>query len=92
MTERRITPRSAAEWASVVPVWLGIAGLTFCAIFWAFTDRIEPALLTAFGGILAAGQGAQALQALKEVPERLQPKTPPAPETALTPNETADST
>lgn len=75
MSERRITPRSAAEWASVIPVWLGIFGLVFCALFWALTDRIEPALLTAFGGILAAGQGAQALQALKDPPERLQSET-----------------
>lgn len=65
MTAPKLTARTAAEWAAVLPVWLGMLGLVFCAIFWAITNRIEPSLLTVFGGLLAAGQGAQALQALK---------------------------
>lgn len=65
MEPSRVNPRSAAEWGAVLPVWLGAIGLVFCAVFWAFTGRVEPSLLMAFGGSVTVGQGAQALTALR---------------------------
>lgn len=67
MTPGGVTPRSAAEWGAVLPVWLGAVGLVFCAVFWAVTGRVEPSLLMAFGGSVTVGQGAQALAALRSV-------------------------
>lgn len=61
----RLSPRSAGEWGAVVPQWLGIVGLIFCVVFWAITDRVEPLLVTTFGGILTVGLGAEALAALR---------------------------
>ena len=63
-----MTPRSAAEWAGVLPRYLGMLGLVFCAVVWLLADRIEPALLAAFGGLLAVGQGAEAVAALRSPP------------------------
>lgn len=65
MAPGRVTPRNAAEWGAVLPVWLGAVGLVFCAVFWAATGRVEPSLLLAFGGSVTVGQGAQALAALR---------------------------
>jgi hypothetical protein len=69
MPPPRITPRSAAEWAAVLPVWLGMAGLVATLLFWMVTGRFEAAFLTTFGGLLLGGQGLQVLQELKSPPE-----------------------
>lgn len=74
MAPGRVTPRSAAEWGAVLPVWVSGAALVFLLVFWAVTGRVEPALLTTFGGTFAAGQGLQAFAALKAAqnsPERI---------------------
>lgn len=73
----RFTPRSAAEWGAVLPVWLSGAALIFCLVFWAVTGRIEPALLTTFGGTFAAGQGLQALAALRSAKTTAAVEPPP---------------
>lgn len=65
--------RSAQEWGAVLPQWLGMAGLVFCAIFWAATGRIEPLLLSAFGGLIFVGQAGEAVVLLRRAPP-----TPPA--------------
>lgn len=73
-----MTPRSASEWAAVLPRYLGMAGVIFCAIVWLLADRLEPALLASFGGLIAVGQGAEALAALKSAP----PAPPPVPDSS----------
>ena len=56
MSPSRFTPRSAEEWAGVLPKWLGMTGLAASFLFWMLTGRYEPAFLTAFGGLLLGGQ------------------------------------
>jgi hypothetical protein len=78
---RRISPNSASEWAAALPRWLGMAGLVACFLFWAGTylatghGAVEPLFVTAFGGLLAVGQGADALTELRRDPL---PPIPPA--------------
>jgi hypothetical protein len=60
------------EWSSAGPRLLGALILVFCVVFWAFTNRVEPLFVTTGGGLLALGQGVQALAELKQPP-------PPAP-------------
>ena len=69
------------EWGAVLPQYLGMAGLIFVAGFWAATGRLEPLLLSAFGGLIAAGQGLDALVNLKTAP----PIPPPLPDTTVAP-------
>jgi hypothetical protein len=67
----RITPKSAGDWGAVVPQWLGIFGLVAQFVVWLVTyivtrhGVVEPAFLTAFGGLIVVGQGAEALVALR---------------------------
>lgn len=56
------------DWASAGPRLLGALILLFCVVFWAFTDRVEPLFVTTGGGLLALGQGVQALAELKQPP------------------------
>lgn len=72
-------PHTAQEWGAALPQWLGMVGLIFCAAFWAVTGRIEPLLLSAFGGLIAVGQGAGALTALKA----MTPPPPPVPDSTV---------
>lgn len=72
---RRITPTSASEWAAALPRWLGMLGLVACFLVWVLTGRVEPLFVTAFGGLLAVGQGADALGTLRDPPR---PPIPPA--------------
>lgn len=71
----RLTPKSASEWASALPRWLGMLGLIACFAVWIATGRVEPLFVTAFGGLLTVGQGADALTELREPPN---PPVPPA--------------
>lgn len=68
-----MTPKTASDWASALPRWLGMLGLIACFAVWILTGRVEPLFVTAFGGLLAVGQGADALAELRE------PPTPPVP-------------
>ena len=72
---QRITPRSASEWAAALPRWLGIMGLIACFLVWLLTGRVEPLFVTTFGGLLAVGQGADALATLRDPPS---PPIPPS--------------
>lgn len=63
------TPQGLEDWAAALGRWVGIAGLVFCTAFWAITNRVEPALVTVFGGALAVGQGARVLAELRRPPE-----------------------
>lgn len=67
-----------------MPRWLGMTGLIACFAVWVITGRVEPLFVTAFGGLLAVGQGADALGTLREPPI---PPIPPAdpPPVAPTP-------
>ena len=64
-------------------MWLGMAGLVFCTLFWAATHLIEgkgvvaPELLTAFGLLLGGGQVAQALQISRDLPKPEEGQNPP---------------
>lgn len=64
----RLTPRSAAEWGAVLPVFVGLAGLVACFVVWVLLERVEPLLLSAFGGLILAGQGAEVVTALRSGP------------------------
>jgi hypothetical protein len=75
-----ITPRTAQEWGAVVPQWIGIAGLIFCAVFWAATSRIEPLLLSAFGGLIFVGQAGEAVVQLRREPPTVAPVENPKTE------------
>jgi hypothetical protein len=63
-----MTPRSAQEWLALLPSVIGALGLVSLLIFWMVTSRVDPLLVTTFGGLLGAGQAAQALAALKTPP------------------------
>jgi hypothetical protein len=71
----RFTPRGASEWGAVLPAWIGMLGLIACFVVWAVTRShiVEPLFVTTFGGLLAVGAGAKALDTLR------QPPTPPIP-------------
>lgn len=60
-----MNPKSLSEWLALLPTVIGALGLVGLAVFWMATSRVEPLLVTTFGGLLAAGQGAQALATLK---------------------------
>lgn len=45
---------------------IGIFGIVFVVVFWAFTQKIELAFLPFFGGMAGIGQG---LDVLKEISE-----------------------
>lgn len=68
--------RSAQEWGAVLPQWLGMIGLVFCALVWLATSRIEPLLLSAFGGLIFVGQAGEAMVGLRKSP----PAPPPVPD------------
>lgn len=73
-------PKTLEEWGAVMPQWIGMGGLVFCALFWAWTGRIEPLLLSAFGGLIFVGQAGEAVVNLR--------KAPPPPSPISAPNET----
>ncbi len=55
------------RWSRVTAILLkviGIAGIVFVTIFWAFTGRIELAFLPFFGTLAGVGQG---LDVLREI-------------------------
>lgn len=71
----RLTPRTAQEWAAVAPQFVGIFGLLLQLVLWGVTATIngghgifEPAMLTAFGGLIVVGQGAEAVVASRRPP------------------------
>lgn len=72
----RFTPRSAAEWGSVLPMWSGAFGVFVCLAIWAATpDHIyNPVFVTGFFGLLAAGAGVKAIDTLRTP---ISPQTPP---------------
>jgi hypothetical protein len=77
MTAGKITPRSAAEWAAVLPLWLGMVGLLSVLIFWMFTGRFEAAFLTTFGSLALGGQGLKVLENVKNPPAPAPRRKPP---------------
>lgn len=80
--------QAAEQWAPVLVLYLGMAMLVFCAGFWALTNRLEPLLLAAGGGLLGTSQGLDALSGLRNGP----PTPPPIPDTTVgTPEETLPS-
>jgi hypothetical protein len=76
MPPGRVNPKSAAEWSAVLPVYVGLAGLVACFVVWVIFNRVEPLLLGAFGTLIAAGQGADVIAALRSGP----PQPAPEPE------------
>lgn len=53
-----------------------------CFFVWLFTQRVEPYFLTAFGGLIAVGQGMEAVNTLKSTP----PVPPPVPDKTVAEN------
>jgi hypothetical protein len=64
----KLTPRTFAEWGAVAPVWVGLAGVVGSFVIWAITGNVSPVLLGTFGTMIAAGQGAEVIVALKQGP------------------------
>ncbi len=60
--------RTAAEWGAVLPQWVGMAGLLLQLAFWMATGKVEPFLLSAFGGLIFVGQAGEAVVALRRGP------------------------
>jgi len=60
-------------------MWLGIFGLVACLGFWMATGRVEPLFVTTFGGLLAVGAGARALDTLRQTPAPPIPPGDPQP-------------
>lgn len=56
---------------------IGIVGVCGLTVFWAFTDRVDPAILATFGGLIGLGQTIEALTASRFQPRVL---SDPAPE------------
>lgn len=63
-----MTPRTLAEWGAVVPVWVGLSGVVASFVVWVLTGNVSPVLLGTFGTMIAAGQGAEVIVALKQGP------------------------
>lgn len=56
------------SWSRVVAFSLklvGVLGIIFVPVFWAFTDRIELAFLPFFGTLAGVGQGLDVLRELR---------------------------
>jgi len=52
----------------VLPQFLGMVGLIVCFVFWAVTGRLEPLLLSAFGGLIFVGQAGEAAAGMRQRP------------------------
>jgi hypothetical protein len=57
-----------AEWGAVLPVWIGLTGVIASFVVWVLTGNVSPVLLGSFGTMIAAGQGAEVIVALKQGP------------------------
>jgi hypothetical protein len=57
-----------AEWGAVVPVWVGLLGVVASFVVWIVTRDVSPLLLGSFGTMIAAGQGAEVIVALRQGP------------------------
>jgi hypothetical protein len=62
------------DWSSDGPKFLGAALIVAAFVFWMITGRVEPLFVTTGGGLVAIGQGAQALEELRKMPDP--PSTP----------------
>jgi hypothetical protein len=62
------------DWSSDGPKFLGAALIVAAFVFWMITNRVEPLFVTTGGGLVAIGQGAQALEELRKMPDP--PSTP----------------
>lgn len=49
---------------------IGILGIIFVPVFWAFTGRIELAFLPFFGTLAGVGQGLDVLKEISQAKER----------------------
>jgi hypothetical protein len=77
-----MTPKSLSEWSTAGLRLFGMIGLVACFVVWVVTPDhiVEPLFVTVFGGLLAVGQGADALGELRRPPA---PPIPPADPPAL---------
>ena len=46
---------------------VGVIGIIFVPLFWAFTDRVELAFLPFFGTLAGVGQGLDVLREIRQV-------------------------
>jgi hypothetical protein len=70
----RLTPNGLSEWTTAGIRLFAMVGLLLCFAVWFLTGRVEPLFVTGFGGLLAVGQGADALGELRKPPK---PPIPP---------------
>lgn len=57
------------SWFPLFVKYGGLVGVIFMAVFWAITHRLEPTLLTFFGGMMGLGEGLEALKELLSSPQ-----------------------
>lgn len=79
---RHFTPRSLSEWSAAALRLFGMLGLVACFVVWAATKDhiVEPLFVTAFGTLLAVGQGAEVVGELRRPPPVPLPLDPPEKE------------
>jgi hypothetical protein len=70
-----MNPRTFAEWGAVLPVWVGLAGVVASFVVYVLVGKASPALLGTFGTMIAAGQGAEIITALKAGPKSMMRST-----------------
>lgn len=64
MTDAQDSRQTLAQWFPVAMRYGGLLGEAFAVVFWALTNRLEPALLTSFGVMMGIGSGLEALRDL----------------------------
>jgi hypothetical protein len=62
----RPSPKSAGEWATVLPVYLGMLIVAASFVLYVTANRVSPELLTAAGTLIAIGAGSDAVVALRK--------------------------
>lgn len=74
------SPKTAGQWATVLPVYLGMFIIAASFVLYAVADRVSPAMLSAAGTLIAIGQGADALVTLRTAVRDPRPEDSDPPE------------
>lgn len=60
--------QSIDQWISLAARLVGLAGLVAFGIVWITTNRVEPLLVAAAGGLYGLGKGGEAIALLRQPP------------------------
>lgn len=86
MSRRRITAKSAGEWAAVLPTYVGLLILLLSFLLFAGTyiangqGAVSPAILAAAGALITAGQAADVAVTLRKAAADVSESAPDPPE------------